>query len=228
MNWPRAVAALLALALHAGIFYALFSHERPDTLADGSGLDNFTVVASVSLESADLFSQDASKAAQDVTTAKEEPRQTPKEDKPEKSQKEAELADKPEQAQEQEKPPEKQQKRAQTASLAAPDLDAQRAAAALASHRNQIWSAYQIELHTALERHKLKPHSNKMGEVLVEITIAPSGQLLSHFVRQTSGVPELDRAAITSLERASPFPPIPQEISSSPLSLTVPFRYRTQ
>jgi protein TonB len=62
----------------------------------------------------------------------------------------------------------------------------------------------------------------------LQLTVAPSGQLLDRAVLQSSGVPQLDRAAITALERAAPFPPLPPELSSTPLTFTVPFRFRTR
>jgi periplasmic protein TonB len=112
--------------------------------------------------------------------------------------------------------------------VAAAQLDAQRAAAALAAQRNELLSAYAITVHAAVERHKLKPRLRQGGQVLVQITIAPSGELLSQSVVQGSGLPALDGAAIASLRQAAPFPRIPPEVSSGPLTLTVPFHYNTR
>jgi len=62
----------------------------------------------------------------------------------------------------------------------------------------------------------------------VMLTIAPSGKLLSHEVVQSSGSDILDRAAVASLEKAAPFPPIPRDLGVSPLTLRVPFEYTTR
>ena len=114
----------------------------------------------------------------------------------------------------------------QTASVATAAQEEQQAASALAARRNRLWSAFQIEVYSALERHKIKPRVGRVGEVLLQITVAPSGELVSHEVLKSSGVAELDKAAVASMERAAPFPAIPPEVSSQPLTLIVPFHYR--
>ena len=110
--------------------------------------------------------------------------------------------------------------------MAAEAQDAQQAALANAARRSRFWSLYQTELYSAIERHKV--HSGKVGDVLLQVTIAQSGQLLDCAVIKSSGVPELDRAALAALERAAPSPPIPTDVSSGPLTLAVPFRFRTR
>lgn len=114
----------------------------------------------------------------------------------------------------------------QMASAASNPQDEQIAARALAARRIKLWSAYQVEIHAAVERAKTRPYTGRVADVLVSVTIAPSGQLLSCSVAKSAGVPELDQAAMTSVERAAPFPPIPREVSAAPLTLTVPFEYR--
>lgn len=101
---------------------------------------------------------------------------------------------------------------------------AERAAAAEAARRTKLWSAYQSELYEALERFKMDPRSHQAGEVLLDITIAPSGQLLASSILKSSGVPELDRAALASLKRTH-FPPIPSNVSAGSYRVTVPFQY---
>jgi periplasmic protein TonB len=244
MNWPRLLGILLALGLHGGALYAFFSSAGSEPFAEGSGSDRWTVVATVSLESDDLFTQSAMDAAVEVNAAqaapqkeepkKEEPEKTtepPKKaeeqiPKPEATPKEAEKA--PELPPKDTKPVENPQPQTQTASAASNAQDEQRAAATQAARRTKLWSAYQSEMYAALERYKVKPHSNRIGEVLLEITIAPSGKLISGAVLKSSGVPELDRAALDSLQRAAPFPPIPPDISAGPYTVTVPFQYSTR
>ncbi len=238
MNWPRLAAALLALALHAGIIGLFLSHSGPRPLAfdTNEGTDNLTVVATVSLESGDLFNQAAAQASADAVRAQPEPREPPTEDKPKDTDKAVQSPDKAHEAaqpKEAEAAPEplpvaKQLPVTQTASVAAAQLEAQRAAAALAARRNKLLSAYAMTVHAAVERHKLKPRLRLKGQVLVQITIAPSGELLSESVLQGSGLSELDAAALASLKQASPFPPIPPEVSAGPLTLAVPFHYNTR
>ena len=114
----------------------------------------------------------------------------------------------------------------QMASVASEAQEAQRASAAEAARRSQLWSLYQNEIYSLLERHKV--HVAKYGDVLLTITIAPSGKLLSRTVAQSSGIAEIDGAAIAALEHSAPFPPIPPDVSSGPLTLSVPFRFRVR
>jgi protein TonB len=79
-----------------------------------------------------------------------------------------------------------------------------------------------------LERYKVRPQAakeGKEGDVLLQITVAPSGRLLDHAVLQSSGTPELDSAAIAALERAAPFPPLPPDLNSSPLTFTLLYQF---
>ncbi len=56
-------------------------------------------------------------------------------------------------------------------------------------------------------RHALRPKTVEKGRVVIELTLAPSGDLLAHRVVKSSGSATLDRTAMISLERAAPFPP---------------------
>jgi periplasmic protein TonB len=237
MNWPRLIGLSLALCLHGGVLYALFGHSGPSAFAEGSGSDNLTVVAEVRLEDADFLTQRAREASAESSSAQATP---PPPDKPEAKiepqekreteaalpQQTAEAAPQPPEAPRLESPPAKQQAKAEIASVAAKAQDEQQAAAALAAHRNELFSRYLVEFSSALDRHKV--HVAETGNVLLQVTLAPSGRLLDRAVIQSSGHPELDRAAIAALERAAPFRPLPQDLTSGPLTFTVPFRFRTR
>jgi len=238
MNWSRLIGLSLALCLHGGVLYALIAHPGLGALADGSGSDNFTVVAEVSLESADFFTQSKQDAAVDtnpVQAASPVPdKQEVKLEPQEKTQTEATLPQQtadtspqpPDTLRQDPTPPEQRQAIPQIASVAAKAQDQQQAAAALAARRNELFSRYSAQLSSALEHYKVKPRAAKESDVLLQFTVAPSGQLLDHAVIQSSGTRILDSAAITALERAATFPPFPPDLSSSPLTFTVPFQFR--
>ncbi len=245
MNWPRLTGVALALCLHGGVLYSMLSRSGPDALAEGNGDADLTVVATVSLESSDLFTQSAQEAAVNANSSqaerlpdldKQEPEkkiEVPKNaqdetPKPDETPPPQETPPEPERPSPEVAPQGQQKSIAQMASVAAEAQEEQHAAAAVAARRNKSWSLYETELYSALERHKVKPHAAKTGDVLLLITIAPSGQLLSRAVANSSGVPELDGAAMAALERSAPFPPVPPDVSSGPLTLTVPFRFRTR
>ncbi len=74
-------------------------------------------------------------------------------------------------------------------------------------------------------RMALRPKVVARGRVVVELTLSSSGQLLAHRVVESSGSEALDRTAMTSLEQAAPFPPIPPELGKDIHTLRVPFQY---
>ena len=88
--------------------------------------------------------------------------------------------------------------------------------------------AYLGQVRKTLERSKVNPRSTISGTVLIKFTVGPKGELLSRIVQQSSGSKILDDAAMAALDRAAPFPPLPQEIASGPLEVQVPFRFITR
>jgi protein TonB len=65
----------------------------------------------------------------------------------------------------------------------------------------------------------------EQGAVIVKFTIARDGRLLGAAVKTASGYERLDRAALDTLSRAAPFPPIPDFIDRDTLSISVPIEY---
>jgi len=84
---------------------------------------------------------------------------------------------------------------------------------------------YLGRLRNLLDKSKIAPRAHQAGTVLIEFKIAPSGQLLSREIKQSSGSKLLDDAAIASLDRAAPFPPMPKSGSQEPLDVEVPFKF---
>jgi protein TonB len=226
MNWPRLIGLSLALCLHGAVLYAFIARPGSGAGADGSGSDNFRVVAEVSLESADLFTQSKQDAAADANPVQAAPQPVPDKQEPKTEPPQMAETGVPLETPRQEPPPEQQQTKPQMASVAAQAQDEQQAATALAARRNELWSKYSAQVSSALEHFKVKTRTAKESDVLLQFTVAPSGRLLDRAVIRSSGTPVLDRAAIASLERAAPFPPFPPELSSSPLTFTVPFQFR--
>lgn len=59
------------------------------------------------------------------------------------------------------------------------------------------------------------------GEVSVRLTISRDGSLEGVLIAETSGYEILDKAAIGSVNRATPFPPIPEESGKDRIHLTI-------
>jgi protein TonB len=88
--------------------------------------------------------------------------------------------------------------------------------------------AYLGQVRKTLERSKINPRSTQTGTVLVRFTVGPKGEVLSRTIERSSGSKLLDDAAMAALDRAAPFPPLPQAIASGPLEVQVPFRFLTR
>ncbi len=63
------------------------------------------------------------------------------------------------------------------------------------------------------------------GEVHVEFTVSSSGGVSGVRVARSSGHPALDQAAIATVQRAAPFPPIPEGAGRSQWPFTVPLAF---
>ena len=114
-------------------------------------------------------------------------------------------------------------------STPAPSSEAQEeqraATRAFEARRNEVLSLYNSRVYQALMKNAMRPKTMQKGRVVLELTLAPSGELLDHHVVESSGSPALDKTAMTSLERAAPFPPVPAEVSKQSHTLRVPFEY---
>jgi protein TonB len=85
--------------------------------------------------------------------------------------------------------------------------------------------SYVKKVHESLQRSKVDPHSRETGIVILRFTIGVNGRLLSKGIALSSGSPDLDAAALTTLISAAPFPAIPTEVSAKPMTFTQLFRF---
>jgi protein TonB len=86
-------------------------------------------------------------------------------------------------------------------------------------------SAYRGKLFSHISSKKLNPRSRNAGVAVVRFTVAPGGELVSREIATSSGSKILDDAAIASIERAAPFPPMPSDVKNEPMVVSVPFRF---
>lgn len=86
-------------------------------------------------------------------------------------------------------------------------------------------SAYLGKLRSHLERGKVNPRTGLVGTAVIRFTVGPNGEIISRRVVKSSGSKVLDDAAMASVERAAPFPPIPQNLQRNRLEVSVPFRF---
>jgi len=85
--------------------------------------------------------------------------------------------------------------------------------------------AYLGTLSKSIERSKVNPRSRQAGTVMVRFTVGPDGNLISRGVEKSSGSKVLDDAAVAALDRAAPFPPMPQNVAQGPIEVSVPFEF---
>jgi protein TonB len=234
MNWVRFGSAGAALGVHAavlGLFVFSVAHA-PDfsALQSGNGDDDLTIAATITMQSeeslgldaASVQHQEASLGGQVAPQVQEEVRK--EEEKielpPEESKEPVPLVE--------EKEPEKKivEPRPSPATPPSEAQEEQRAATrAFEARRSEVLSLYNSRVYQALMKNALRPKTREKGRVVLELTLAPSGELLEHHVVVSSGSSMLDKTAMTSLERAAPFPPVPEEVSKQSHTLRVPFEY---
>lgn len=96
-------------------------------------------------------------------------------------------------------------------------------APAVSAAGSQRWHA---KLMAHLERRKRYPaaarRQRQEGVPVVQFSIDPAGNVLSARLARSSGVPELDQAVMTMIQRASPVPAPPPGAN---LNITVPVRF---
>lgn len=85
------------------------------------------------------------------------------------------------------------------------------------------------EIMAWLNRHKHYPvelkKKKQQGVVIVQFSIDHNGNLLTRSIKQSSGQPLLDQAALRMLSDASPLPRIPHWMNRQTLALAIPVEY---
>jgi periplasmic protein TonB len=84
---------------------------------------------------------------------------------------------------------------------------------------------YLGKLRTHLERAKVNPRTTLIGTAVVRLTVKSDGELLEHKIVKSSGSEVLDNAALASIEKAAPFPAIPDEVGRDTIEVSVPFKF---
>jgi periplasmic protein TonB len=88
--------------------------------------------------------------------------------------------------------------------------------------------AYMGKLRSHLERSKVNPRTQLSGTVVVRFKVAPNGDLISRELLSSSGSKVLDDAALVSIDKASPFPPMPKDLHRDEIEISVPFKFSVQ
>ena len=87
----------------------------------------------------------------------------------------------------------------------------------LSGVKQRIWDRWSAPV--------LPEGSAARGALVVEFTLTRSGRLAASRVRETSGNPALDRAALDAVARAVPFTPLPASIAGESMRVRARFVY---
>lgn len=84
---------------------------------------------------------------------------------------------------------------------------------------------YMRELQAKIKRNWDPPKSDNSKRVVLIFTIAKDGRLLNVKIGRSSGIPSIDKAAISSVEYSAPFRPLPKEFRGSDIDIHFTFDY---
>ena len=231
----RFVTIVLSLALHAALLLPLMSFGGGAALEAGTGDDQVVVEQGIALEGLAKFGE-AEEMIETVDIPPIQAAEVPQpveEIKPELTDVVTSTEGKHEEQVVTEEPKRVEEERPQEVPVKeqAPQvatLIEQSSGAAQEGGDTTQRLAYLGQVRKTLERSKVNPRSTMSGTVLIKFTVGPKGDLISRTVQQSSGSKILDDAAMAALDRAAPFPPLPQEIATGPLEVQVPFRFITR
>ena len=86
-----------------------------------------------------------------------------------------------------------------------------------------IWGA---KIRARIERRQRYPNgASGNGHVVVRLTVARSGQLLSHRIAKSSGNAAFDQAALRAVVRAGRFPSAPKTLDLQQLTFNLPMTF---
>lgn len=89
-----------------------------------------------------------------------------------------------------------------------------------------ILKQYQAKVRADIEREVRRLSVSRRGVAAIRFSFSRSGALAGAAVARSSGDPAIDRAALTAVKRASPFPAAPAALPQQSFTLTVPIRMK--
>ncbi|ATG40420.1 TonB family protein [Phaeobacter piscinae] len=100
------------------------------------------------------------------------------------------------------------------------------AATAQAGQQAKLKSIWGAKIRARVERRKRYPSGARgNGKVIVRITVARNGQLISHRIAKSSGNAALDQAALQAVARARKFPAAPKQLSLNQMTFNLPMTF---
>ena len=84
---------------------------------------------------------------------------------------------------------------------------------------------YMKELQRRIKLNWNPPKANSTQKTVVSMKIAKDGRLISSKIKQSSGSPSTDRAALTAIELTTPFRPLPSNYNGQSVDIDFTFDY---
>lgn len=231
----RTLTTAISLALHGLFLSFLLVSTGGASLESGTGEDMFVVEQGVAVEGIAKLGESATAVAAVEAEPVEvsEARQAVEEIKAQEQVEETPVIESKEGPPQEviEKKPEEvlQPREEQVATIEQtqqPVIEEQQSSGAKKSGgQASLTKAHMGKMFEKIFRNRVASRRAQSGTVVVAFTIDRQGNLLSHKVEASSGSTDLDKAAITALEKAAPFPAWPPEIDNPPLTFTVPFKF---
>ncbi len=117
--------------------------------------------------------------------------------------------------------------------VVATDATARRASSTLTrtssgEQHGQAQQDYLLQIIRKLSRQRFRWDTGEVsaqGLVVARLIIARDGRLLDLALAKSSGFPDLDRAVVATIRKASPFAPLPAEIALEHYTFVVPINY---
>ncbi|MEQ1578343.1 MAG: TonB family protein [Hyphomicrobium sp.] len=235
----RILALCFSAAAHGAAGWYAFTPDSGNAYALGTGDDQFVIEQGISIEGAALFGEDTEtiQAVEAEPAELSEARPEVQEVKPEELIEDTKVLTSeagpvqdlpPEEVKTVETPVEQQVATIEQEQVV--PVEAKQAAGAVKTGGDaSAKRVYEGKLHNHIMKKIVRPKAGeRTGQVLVRFTIDPSGEVVSREVAKSSGFKNIDEAALATIDRASPFPPVPAELASGPQVHTVPFKYRVE
>ncbi|AXT34856.1 TonB family protein [Phaeobacter sp. LSS9] len=100
------------------------------------------------------------------------------------------------------------------------------AATAQAGQQAKLKSIWGAKIRARVERNKRRTSGTRAtGRVLLRLTVARNGQLISHRIARSSGNAALDQAALQAVARARKFPAAPKQLSLNQMTFNLPMTF---
>jgi protein TonB len=234
MDILRPTTWLVSLGLHAALLLSFITFAAGASYDMGLGEDNFSTERTITVEGLTQFggNEEVVEAIETPPVQEATPPKPLEEIKPElndviaatESAREEEVAKDVPKPVKEEKPIEVAvQEQAPTIATTQETLGSKQQGGNTTQRR-----AYLGTLSKSIEHAKVNPRSRQEGTVMVRFTVGPDGNLISRAVEKSSGSKVLDDAAVAALDRAAPFPPMPQNVAQGPIEVSVPFEFVTR